>query len=106
MSAVSVLSSKATRHANTGLVILFLSLGALSFAVLQSLVAPALPVIAGDLNTTAGDISWVLTAYLLAGVLDEFVVVGCEEQGQLKFHKCLMTGCRADESLSTGIELA
>ncbi|WP_027346278.1 MFS transporter [Hamadaea tsunoensis] len=54
------------RHANSTLVVLFLSLGGLSFAVLQSLVAPALPVIAHDLKASTGDISWVLTAYLLA----------------------------------------
>src|SRR3954468_19483098 len=54
------------RHANTALVVLFLSLGGLSFAVLQSLVAPALPAIATDLRASTGDISWVLTAYLLA----------------------------------------
>src|SRR4051794_29230790 len=59
-------ASRAGRHANTALVVLFLSLGGLSFAVLQSLVAPALPAIATDLRASTGDISWVLTAYLLA----------------------------------------
>jgi EmrB/QacA subfamily drug resistance transporter len=54
------------RHANTTLVVLFLSLGGLAFAVLQSLVAPALPVIARDLHASTDDIAWVLTAYLLA----------------------------------------
>ena len=54
------------RHANTTLVVLFLSLGGLSFAVLQSLVAPALSTIATDLHTSTGDISWIMTAYLLA----------------------------------------
>jgi EmrB/QacA subfamily drug resistance transporter len=54
------------RHANSALVILFLSLGGLSFAVLQSLVAPALPTMAKDLHSSTSDISWVLTAYLLA----------------------------------------
>src|ERR1700712_2423196 len=54
------------RHANTTLVVLFLSLGGLSFAILQSLVAPALPAIAKDLHATTGSVSWVLTAYLLA----------------------------------------
>ncbi|MBO3749922.1 MFS transporter [Streptosporangiaceae bacterium NEAU-GS5] len=57
---------RAGRHANTALVVLFLSLGGLSFAVLQSLVAPALPAIATDLHASTGDISWILTAYLLA----------------------------------------
>ena len=54
------------RHANTTAVVLFLSLGGLAFAVLQSLVAPALPAIAADLHASPADISWVLTAYLLA----------------------------------------
>ena len=54
------------RHANSTLVVLFLSLGGLAFAVLQSLVAPALPTIARDLQASTGDISWTLTAYLLS----------------------------------------
>jgi EmrB/QacA subfamily drug resistance transporter len=54
------------RHANTSLVVLFLSLGGLAFAVLQSLVAPALPVIGHELHTSTENIAWVLTAYLLA----------------------------------------
>jgi EmrB/QacA subfamily drug resistance transporter len=59
-------SERTGRHANTTLVVLFLSLAGLAFAVLQSLVAPALPVIAQDLKASTGDISWVLTAYLLS----------------------------------------
>jgi EmrB/QacA subfamily drug resistance transporter len=55
-----------TTQARTGRVVLFLSLGGLAFAVLQSLVAPALPVIGKDLGASTEDISWVLTAYLLA----------------------------------------
>jgi EmrB/QacA subfamily drug resistance transporter len=46
--------------------VLYLSLGGLAFAVLQSLVAPALPILAGDLGVSTADASWVLTAYLLA----------------------------------------
>lgn len=58
--------ARAGRHANTGLVIVFLSLAGLSYAMLQSLVAPALPVMARELRVSTGAISWVLTAYLLA----------------------------------------
>lgn len=47
-------------------IILFLSLGGLSFAVLQSLVAPALGTIGADLGVATSDASWVLTAYLLS----------------------------------------
>jgi MFS family permease len=54
------------RHANTTLVVLFMSMAGLAFAVLQSLVAPALPLLAKDLQTDAGGVSWVVSAYLLA----------------------------------------
>ena len=46
--------------------VLYLSLGGLAFAVLQSLVAPALPILAEDLAVSTADASWILTAYLLA----------------------------------------
>src|SRR5436190_17611081 len=54
------------RNANTTSVVLFLSLAGLTVAVLQSLMAPALPAIATDLHSSTSDISWVLSAYLLA----------------------------------------
>ena len=56
-------------HANTTLVVLFMSLAGLSFAVLQSLVAPALPAIARDVHSSVSSISWVLTAYLLSAAV-------------------------------------
>jgi len=59
-------SPAAGERTGGGLLILYLSLGGLAFAVLQSLVAPALPVLAKDLGVTTSDASWVLTAYLLA----------------------------------------
>ncbi|MTD12352.1 MFS transporter [Nakamurella sp. YIM 132087] len=48
---------------------LYLSLGGLSFAVLQSLVAPALGTIGQDLGVSTGSASWVLTAYLLSAAV-------------------------------------
>jgi EmrB/QacA subfamily drug resistance transporter len=48
------------------LIVVFLSLGGLSFAVLQSLVAPALTTIGTDLGAETNDVSWILTAYLLS----------------------------------------
>ena len=69
-NAVAAGPVRTGRHANTSLVVLFLSLGGLAFAVLQSLVAPALPVIARELHASTDAISWVLTAYLLS-VLSE-----------------------------------
>jgi EmrB/QacA subfamily drug resistance transporter len=54
------------RHVNGTLLVLYLSLGGLAFATLQSLVAPALGTIAKDLRADTSDASWVLTAYLLS----------------------------------------
>jgi EmrB/QacA subfamily drug resistance transporter len=56
----------ATGRSRSTLLVLYLSLGGLAFAVLQSLVAPALSTIGRDLNVSTGDISWVITAYLLS----------------------------------------
>ena len=60
--------AKATRGRGVAIV-LFLSLGGLSFAVLQSLVAPALGTIGKDLGVATADASWVLTAYLLSAAV-------------------------------------
>jgi EmrB/QacA subfamily drug resistance transporter len=57
-------SSPATRGG--GLLVLYLSLGGLAFAVLQSLVAPALSTIGRDLKADTSDVSWIITAYLLS----------------------------------------
>ena len=50
-------------------IVLYLSLGGLSFAVLQSLVAPALSTIGRDLDASTSATSWVLTAYLLSAAV-------------------------------------
>ena len=49
-----------------GLTFAALALAAATFAVLQSLVAPALPEIQRDLDASATATTWVLTAYLLS----------------------------------------
>lgn len=54
------------RRPNATAIVVFLSLGGLSFAVLQSLVAPALSTIGRDLGASTSAASWVLTAYLLS----------------------------------------
>jgi EmrB/QacA subfamily drug resistance transporter len=54
------------RRTNGSLLVLYLSLGGLAFAVLQSLVAPALSTIGRDLGADTSDVSWVITAYLLS----------------------------------------
>lgn len=54
------------RRPNSTLIVIYLALGGLSFAVLQSLVAPALSTIGADLKTSESGVSWILTAYLLS----------------------------------------
>lgn len=49
--------------------VVYLSLGILAFAVLQSLVAPALPTLTRELGTTTSSASWIITAYLLAAAV-------------------------------------
>ena len=70
-SAVPATGASAAPHSkgrrpNSTAIILFLSLGGLSYSVLQSLVAPALSTIGHDLNVSTADVSWILTAYLLS----------------------------------------
>src|SRR5438105_15634318 len=43
-----------------------LSLGGIAYALLQSLVVPALPQIQSSLHTSESAVGWVLTAYLLS----------------------------------------
>ncbi|HWS39272.1 MAG TPA: MFS transporter [Actinoplanes sp.] len=49
-----------------GLLVLYLALGGLAFAVLQSLVSPALSTIGRELQVSTSDVSWIVTAYLLS----------------------------------------
>ncbi|MGA1838126.1 MFS transporter [Herbiconiux sp. 11R-BC] len=66
--STSMTAESGPRRRGTAIV-LFLSLGGLSFAVLQSLVAPALGTIGKDLGVATSDASWVLTAYLLSAAV-------------------------------------
>src|ERR687888_1221206 len=43
-----------------------LALGGIAYALLQSLVAPALPTLQHDLDTSTTAVTWVLTAYLIS----------------------------------------
>ena len=49
-----------------GITLAVLSLGCLAYALLQSLVAPALPEMQRDLHTSESGATWILTAYLLS----------------------------------------
>src|SRR5262245_66368756 len=52
-----------TRH---GLVLGVVSLGGAAYALLQSLVVPALTVLQVDLDASASGVAWIFTSYLLA----------------------------------------
>ncbi|MEB0286724.1 MFS transporter [Cryobacterium sp. 10I1] len=56
-------------HPNATLIVTYLALGGLSYAVLQSLVAPTLGTIGKDLGVTTADASWILTAYLVSAAV-------------------------------------
>ena len=47
-------------------VLAVLSLGGIAYALLQSLVVPALPEIQSSLHTSESAVGWVLTAFLLS----------------------------------------
>jgi|SRR5215218_636402 len=71
---ISTTADRAPERQHYGLTFAVLALAAATFAVLQSLVAPALPEIQRDLNASATSATWILTAYLLsASVLTPIV---------------------------------
>jgi len=53
-------------QARPGLILAVLSLSGAAYALLQSLVVPALPVLQHDLHTSTAGVAWVFTSYLLA----------------------------------------
>ena len=57
-------TSPITSH--PGRLLAVLALGGSAYAMLQSLVVPALPTLEHDLNTTPTGVTWIFTAYLLA----------------------------------------
>src|SRR5262249_61527760 len=54
------------RSSRPRLILGVLALGGAAYALLQSLVVPALPVLQHDLHTSTSGVAWVFTAYLLA----------------------------------------
>src|SRR3954451_22824178 len=63
------MSDAAVARQHYNLTFAVLALGGAAFALLQSLVAPALPTIQHDLHTSATSVTWVLTAYLLSAAV-------------------------------------
>ena len=64
MSAVATQGAPARQHYNVTFALL--ALAGVSYALLQSLVAPAIPDLQHALHTSVNSVSWVLTAYLLS----------------------------------------
>jgi EmrB/QacA subfamily drug resistance transporter len=60
------MSGQGSTTSHPGVILAVLSLGGGSYALLQSLVVPALPVLEHDLHTTTAGVAWVFTSYLLA----------------------------------------
>ncbi|HKN93640.1 MAG TPA: MFS transporter [Thermoleophilaceae bacterium] len=60
------MSEQAPERQHYGLTFAVLALAGVSYSLLQSLVAPALPVIQHDLHTSATHATWVFTSFLLS----------------------------------------
>jgi EmrB/QacA subfamily drug resistance transporter len=58
--------SRAGQRSHYKLTFAILATAAMSFALLQSLISPVLPVLQTDLHTNQDTVTWVLTAYLLS----------------------------------------
>jgi EmrB/QacA subfamily drug resistance transporter len=65
MAIPPIVSSPSERQ-HYGITLAVLALGGLAYALLQSLVAPALPEIQHSLNASESEVTWVLTSYLLS----------------------------------------
>jgi EmrB/QacA subfamily drug resistance transporter len=60
------MTTRAAQASRPPLILGVLALGGAAYALLQSLVVPALPVLQYDLRTTTSGVTWVFTSYLLA----------------------------------------
>jgi MFS family permease len=60
------MSAKASERTHPNVTLAVLALGGLSYAMLSSLVIPALPTMMRDLHTDETGVTWLVTAYLLA----------------------------------------
>src|ERR1700755_3436253 len=63
-----------TERTHPNLTLAVLALGGLSYAMLSSLVVPALPTMMHDLDTNETGITWLLTGYLLAASVGTAII--------------------------------
>src|ERR1700720_3933597 len=66
MQLAHQISPQRPERSRPGLILGVLALGGAAYALLQSLVVPALPVLQHDLHTSTSGLAWVFTSYLLA----------------------------------------
>ena len=66
MTAHDSTAAARERGANTSLILGVLALGGGAYALMQSLVVPALPTLQRDLHTSPSGVTWIFTSYLLA----------------------------------------
>jgi EmrB/QacA subfamily drug resistance transporter len=66
MQLAHQISPQRPEASRPGLILGVLALGGAAYALLQSLVVPALPVLQHDLHTSTSGVAWVFTSYLLA----------------------------------------
>jgi EmrB/QacA subfamily drug resistance transporter len=68
------MASETADRTHPNLTLAVLALGGLSYAMLSSLVVPALPTMQHDLHTTETGITWLLTGYLLAASVGTAII--------------------------------
>jgi MFS family permease len=73
-SGASGLPPAAPERTDPNVTLAVLALGGLSYAVLSSLIIPALPTMMHDLGTTETGITWLLTGYLLAASIGTAII--------------------------------
>src|SRR5882757_8922282 len=68
------MQSAATERTHPNVTLAVLALGGLSYAMLSSLVVPALPTMMREPGTTETGITWLLTGYLLAASVGTAII--------------------------------
>ena len=68
------MASETTDRTHPNVTLAVLALGGLSYAMLSSLVVPALPTMQRELHTSETDITWLLTGYLLAASVGTAII--------------------------------
>ena len=68
------MSSESSQRTHPNVTLAVLALGGLPFAILSSMVIPALPTMMRELGTDETGITWLLTGYLLAASVGTAII--------------------------------